>query len=205
VTEAEWLVATDPRPMLGLLRWGIGGSHRKGRLFATACLHTVWHLLPDGRSRRAVEAAELYADGLITDEARRAAKEAAFEAASIEKGPGWAAAYAAHGLLDRVTQEVVSHSGAAPPIQAELLREIYGNGPFRPARPVDPAQLRWNGGKVGSLAKAIYDDRAFLWMPALANALEDAGCTDAELLGHLRGPGPHVRGCWALDLVLGKE
>ncbi|HZY89356.1 MAG TPA: hypothetical protein VFE78_31325 [Gemmataceae bacterium] len=55
------------------------------------------------------------------------------------------------------------------------------------------------------LAQAIYNERAFDLLPVLADALEDAGCTDADILGHLRGPGPHVRGCWAVDLVLGKE
>jgi hypothetical protein len=52
---------------------------------------------------------------------------------------------------------------------------------------------------------AIYDERAFDRLPVLADALEDAGCADADLLGHLRGPGPHVRGCWAVDLILGKS
>jgi hypothetical protein len=54
------------------------------------------------------------------------------------------------------------------------------------------------------LAEAAYDDRR-LPEGALADGLEDAGCTDAELLGHLRGPGPHVRGCWAVDLVLNRK
>jgi hypothetical protein len=56
-----------------------------------------------------------------------------------------------------------------------------------------------------SRPRAIYADRAFDRLPLLADALEDAGCTDDELLGHLRAPGPHVRGCWAVDLVLGKS
>jgi hypothetical protein len=58
---------------------------------------------------------------------------------------------------------------------------------------------------VQNLATSIYADHSFDRVPLLADALEDAGCTDAELLGHLRGPGTHVRGCWAVDLVLGKE
>jgi hypothetical protein len=58
---------------------------------------------------------------------------------------------------------------------------------------------------VPKLARSIYDTRDFDRLAVLADALEDAGCTDAELLGHLRGPGPHVRGCWALDKVLGKS
>jgi hypothetical protein len=57
---------------------------------------------------------------------------------------------------------------------------------------------------VLGLAKAIYGEGRFTDVPVLADALEEAGCADAEILTHLRGPGPHVRGCWALDLVLGK-
>lgn len=59
--------------------------------------------------------------------------------------------------------------------------------------------------KVKTLAQAIYDDRTFDRMPELADALAEAGCTNQDLLRHCRGPGPHVRGCWVVDLVLGKE
>jgi hypothetical protein len=58
---------------------------------------------------------------------------------------------------------------------------------------------------VPKLAASIYEQRAFDRLPVLADALEEAGCTDADILGHLRGPGPHVRGCWAVDLILGKR
>jgi hypothetical protein len=57
---------------------------------------------------------------------------------------------------------------------------------------------------VATLARRTYDERDFAALPVLGDALEDAGCADPELLGHLRGPGPHVRGCWAVDLLLGK-
>jgi hypothetical protein len=60
-------------------------------------------------------------------------------------------------------------------------------------------------GTVGRLAATLYDERSFDWLSLLADALEDAGCIDAELLGHLRSPGPHVRGCWALDLILSRD
>ncbi|HZY84786.1 MAG TPA: hypothetical protein VFE78_08140 [Gemmataceae bacterium] len=63
----------------------------------------------------------------------------------------------------------------------------------------------WGGGTVAELAQSIYEGRAFDLLPVLADALEGAGCTDADLLGHLCGPGPHARGCWALDLLLGKS
>ena len=70
--------------------------------------------------------------------------------------------------------------------------------------PNKPAWLSWNGGTVAGLARSVYDERRFADLPILADALEEAGCDNAELLTHLRGPGPHVRGCWALDLLLGK-
>jgi hypothetical protein len=97
------------------------------------------------------------------------------------------------------------------PRQCSLLRDIF-SAPFRPAPAIDPAWLAWHGGTVPQLAWAAYQERqlpegtlGLSRLAALADALEDAGCTDAELLGHLRSPGPHVRGCWAVDLVLGKE
>jgi hypothetical protein len=88
-------------------------------------------------------------------------------------------------------------------VQCALLRDIFGN-PFRPAA-FNPAWRAWRDGTLTHLAQAIYDDRAFDRLPILADALEEAGCADRGLLDHCRGPGPHVRGCWAVDLVLGKS
>jgi hypothetical protein len=97
--------------------------------------------------------------------------------------------------------------------QAQLIRDIFGNpsrlhalfgAPFRPLT-IDPAWLKWNNGAVVRLAEAIYEDRQFQNLPILANALEEAGCSEEALLTHCRGSGPHVRGCWALDLLLGRE
>jgi hypothetical protein len=85
-----------------------------------------------------------------------------------------------------------------------LVRDIVGN-PFRPPTPIIPAVLAYNGGAASRLAEVIYDGRRFEDLPVLADLLEEAGCTDAALLGHLRGPGPHVLGCHALDAVLGKS
>ncbi len=87
--------------------------------------------------------------------------------------------------------------------QCLLVRDIFGN-PFRPV-PVAHSWLAWNNGAIVQLAKAIYDGRRFEDMPVLAKALESAGCKDAEILGHCRGPGPHARGCWLIDLLLGKN
>jgi hypothetical protein len=93
--------------------------------------------------------------------------------------------------------------------QAVLLRDVLGY-PFRATPVIDPAWLAWYDGTLPRLARSAYDDRILPegtlrpeHLALVADALEDAGCSDAEILGHLRSPGPHVRGCWPLDLVLG--
>jgi hypothetical protein len=92
---------------------------------------------------------------------------------------------------------------AAMERQSGLLRDILSN-PFRPTPTVPDAVLAYNNGAAPRLAGAIYAARRFEDLPVLADLLEEAGCCDPELLGHLRGPGPHVLGCHALDAVLGK-
>jgi hypothetical protein len=90
------------------------------------------------------------------------------------------------------------------------LRDIFGNR-FRPPPPVSPAVLNWNDGTVRRLAEGIYQERRMpegtldsARLSILADALLDAGCDDEELIQHCRSAGPHVRGCWAVDLILGK-
>jgi hypothetical protein len=97
------------------------------------------------------------------------------------------------GFLKRAAQKVEHEA------HCNLLRDIFGN-PFRPIV-VDP---RWQTESVVALATVIYAEWAFDRMPILADALEEAGCDHADFLAHCRGPGPHVRGCWVVDLVLGK-
>jgi hypothetical protein len=95
--------------------------------------------------------------------------------------------------------------------QTALVRDIFGN-PFRPLSATDPSLLRWQGSTIPKLAQAVYDDRhlpAGTLDPArlavLADALEEAGVTDPDLLDHRRGPDFHVRGCYVLDALLGKS
>src|SRR5207237_97344 len=102
-----------------------------------------------------------------------------------------------------------SDDAAAEKEQARLLRDILGN-PFRPAV-IEPAWLVRLDGAGPKLAQAAYEERLLpagtldpVRLAILADALEEAGCTDAEILNHCRGPGPHVRGCWLVDLILGK-
>ena len=86
-------------------------------------------------------------------------------------------------------------------VQTALLREIFGN-PFRPAA-VDPA---WLTSDVLLLARGIYDEKAFERMPILADALQDAGCDNPDILNHCRDAGQvHVCGCWVIDLLTGRE
>ena len=80
-----------------------------------------------------------------------------------------------------------------------LLRDIFGN-PFRPVA----FSPEWRTDTAVTLARQMYESRDFSAMPILADALQDAGCDNEEVLAHCRGPGPHVRGCWVVDLVLGK-
>jgi hypothetical protein len=91
--------------------------------------------------------------------------------------------------------------------QADLMREVFGN-PFRPAS----LDRSWLTADVAALARAAYEERRLpegtlepARLALLADALEDAGCASADLLAHLRSEGPHVRGCWAVDLILGKK
>ena len=84
--------------------------------------------------------------------------------------------------------------------QCQILRDIFGN-PFHSVS-LDPT---WLTATVKEIASGIYADQAFDRLPILADALEDAGCTSTDILSHLRGGGVHVRGCWAVDLLLGKE
>jgi len=88
----------------------------------------------------------------------------------------------------------------ADSLMTHRLRDMFGN-PFCPAS-IDPS---WLSSTVTSLASAIYQERASDRLPILADALEDAGCTQPDILSHLRSGGEHTRGCWPLDLVLGKE
>ena len=130
-----------------------------------------------------------------------------------DKGTVWlacraaanAACAAGHALSEQGASEneVAAATQAESAAQAPLVRDLFGS-PFRHA-PLDPAWLAWQDRTILKLAQAVYEGRAFDRLPVLADALEEAGCTNTDILNHLRGPGPHVRGCWPLDLLLGKE
>jgi hypothetical protein len=189
MTEAEWLACTDPKPMLEELHGT--ASVRKLRLFTTACVRLQWG------EDDAVTAMEGYVDGAVTEDELDQAWHAP-----------WSDAFAVAGRVARWRRRRRGGHGQAgagiAAAQASLLRDILGPLPFRPVA-IDPKWLTWNYGTVPPIARRIYEERTFHDLPILADALEDAGCTDLDILSHCRGVGPHVRGCWVVDLVLGKE
>jgi hypothetical protein len=217
--EADWLASSDPEPMLAFLR--AIASDRKLRLFQVACADYVWHLLADERSRIAVAVAERFADGLATQTELANAFSAACEAwkdivwspgdRRAERGARVAKA-AAREAMDAATVSLHARAryadrwlrkGTSGYTRSCLLREIFGN-PIRPAE-LNRDWIVWNDGCVVKIAQGIYDERAFDRMPILHDALLDAGCDDEAILAHCRSEAPHVRGCWVVDLLLGKS
>jgi hypothetical protein len=223
MTEAEWLTGHDPDTLLNFV--GGGASNRRLRLFACACCRRLWGLFLADECRQAVEVAERFADGRAGEEQLRQAHRLAAGAHDAFRWRAHAAPFAAtqHPLcraegaggpagcawLGAAVRNASlrpdgSEAGGEGQAQAGLLRCVLGN-PFRPLPPVNPGWLAWEGATVAKLAASIYDERAFDRLPILADALEEAGCADGQFLAHLRGPGPHARGCWALDLLLGQS
>jgi hypothetical protein len=112
------------------------------------------------------------------------------------------AAVEAARAAGRDSMSALKSAGTIHREQAELVREVFGN-PFRPSR-ADAHWLKWNGGTVRALAEAAYDSSDFGLLPVLADALQEAGCADVNVLNHCRKDGNHVRGCWVLDLLGGR-
>jgi hypothetical protein len=191
----------------------------------------IWDLLRDKRSRKAVQIAERFADRRATMDALVAARQSAQAASGLDGGAALMAAYPdAHeaavytgshalGHQFKVTSSSFSRTAwvnaeaESDKKQAILFRCIFGN-PFHPLPPKRGRKkweeklqtwLAWKRGKLVRLADQIYKERAFNRLPTLADALEEAGCTNPDMLNHCRQPSEHVRGCWVVDLLLGKE
>jgi hypothetical protein len=227
MNHGTWLFGDDPERMLDFL--GARATERKLMLFAVACCRRVEALLTDRRSRRALDAAERFAYGEADVDELQEAQAAAHAAwTALPTGVAtdrmealWVAARAASWTACRgdagVSAPAAAHyaawanrggatlCGRSPEraAQAALVRCVFGN-PFMPVS-LDPAWTAWNDGVVRKLARCIYDERALGRLPLLADALEEAGCDCWEILDHCRGKGPHVRGCWVVDRLLGRE
>ena len=228
MTEAEWLASDDPTAMLNA---AFPKTDRKLRLFSAACCRRVCTV---GGPRRDLEDAEYYLHAIeqnaddptaiddwddaverilrkqrVIQERDLDLLESDFCAflCAVDNDPPraalWAAVNANIALSDGFTKrpepnEVAGSSESL--VQAAFLRDIFGN-PFRPVA-LDPG---WLTSDVCALARGIYDDRAFDRMPILADALQDAGCDNSDVLTHCRDANQvHTRGCWVIDLLLGK-
>jgi hypothetical protein len=231
MNEIDWLTGTEPGTMLDYLEGKV--SDRKLRLFACACARRYWSLLRWPRSRTAIEVAERFAESQASaaelEEARQGGDLSAANAPHYERFAYFAAAattaeaaieaarnarengrlMAVSEAVEAVTpledfQEIVREASATEGrAQCDLLREVVGNL-YRPTH-VKRLWLDWGNGAVSVMARLIYDGCQYEDLPYLADALLDAGCDDENLLRHLRTPGAHVRGCWALDCLLAKE
>jgi hypothetical protein len=227
--EVKWLGdKLDLAGMIEALKKHGLADPRKLRLSACAWGRMMWKGYGHETHQRLVERAEEYADGLITPQAlSRAVKAAAKYRDEWETiggghhvGPSHVAfataredpAEAAWDAYD-ATLDVHGYL-RGPPVSSpdsdedlRLMRELFGN-PFRP-KTLETAWLAHGEGAAGKLARAAYDERILPQgtldpqrLAVLADALEDGGCDDGEILQHLREPGPHYRGCWAVDLIL---
>jgi hypothetical protein len=229
MTEAKWLFCTDPQKMLEFLR--DRASERKMRLFTVACARLVWDKITWHSLREGLETAERCADGWVSIEELLAGNREASPVTSVQQaGPIIIAdsfsqvsaeefsvfalcictKLSTRGLND-LSHVALWHQGDPLTVlyQPNLLLDIFGN-PFRPVS-LDPSWLTWNNATIPKMAQVIYEDRELpsghldnSRLAILADALEDAGCTDPDILGHCRGPASHVRACWPVDLILGK-
>jgi hypothetical protein len=232
MAEEQWFDSEDPQEILlrlfgldvnffGLDVNFLDANLRRFRLFAVACCRSIWPLFTQDAPRRLVEALERYADGEGTEEAWSGLRTEVLEIAETAPPASvveWVAEAAFRSALAQpedvfhvaesaATAAVANGKSPQARVQALLLRDIFGNT-FRQVR-INPC---WLSETVVAFARTAYEDRN---LPAgtldvdrlkvLADALEDAGCDNADILEHCRGPGPHVRGCWVVDLILGKS
>jgi hypothetical protein len=173
-------------------------SQRKLRLFASACCRGREQFLDDERSRQGLRAARRFADdALWPDEVRAARREAEAAARDHPCPAAWIVRWALDDNPGMAAFQTARHTPAET--QARLLHELFGN-PFRPVI-LNPA---WLTPAVLALARGIAEEGNFEDLPFLADALEEAGCSDPDLLAHCRQGGEHLPGCWAVDLLHGK-
>lgn len=212
MTESEWFTTTDPMSLLGaLMRLDLTNQEMKSRgrqyhLLAVGCCRLVENELPPV-GRNGVGVLERYADGLATEEEKKDIHKLVEEETRL----GWSVLHAVEMALSATFTPLQGANAAVHNLQWErddkaismltaLVRCVFGN-PFRPVT-LDAA---WLTTDVVAIANSVYDDKAFDRLPILADALQDAGCDNEDVLNHCRQPGEHVRGCWVVDLLTGRK
>ncbi len=217
MTEAEWLASNDPMKLVQCL---VGtASERKLRLAACGCCRLFLNRLYVPITHAALDLCERLAENTRDVDMRVALAGAHQELLDYNCARHWiaeeggairAVTSAARPVSDPATYhydvcivaiELLEPANRLRRTQLyRVLRDTFGNSlcplTFSPS---------WRTDTAVTLARQMYEARNFSAMPILADALQDAGCDRADTLNHCRGPGPHVRGCWVVDLVLGKE
>ena len=225
MTEAEWFGAARPLKLLRYLHTLGDSSDRKFRLFGVVCCRRVEEQIPDRELAEVIESCEQLADEVSVDDlnlkqfmqlsrvADRSRERATrFEAdcdlgyTEFAFGVSQLTEYPLHPehCADSCMSALCGHddydTGQGEMLfQADILRDVFGN-PFRPV----VFYPEWRKDTAVAIARAMYEARDFSAMPILADALQDAGCGDDDILSHCRDEKQvHVRGCWVVDLVLG--
>jgi hypothetical protein len=208
MTQHEWLTLDDPGELIAFAL-ARRPSQRKCRLFCVACARRSTYRFGDpdeeAESVAVADLAERFADGLASTEELAAASRC--RNCDPEEDATWVVADYDADQAARSYARYHDDTEYPQANKASLVRDLFGD-PFR-----DPAfDPRWRTPTVSSLALAAYEERLPhpcdldpVRLGILADALEDAGCTDEAVLEHLRSAGPHVRGCGVIDLILGKE
>ena len=201
MTEEEWLSSTDPAEMLTSLTGKATG--RKLRLLACAACRENISVTEHPIRDEILAVAERFADGEASEQERLAAFTATIQN-DLLVGGGYFALFGF--VVGENSDELGTHlrklMDGPPSMEAtpSMIRELFAN-PFHPAT-FDP---QWRTATVVAMVRGMYEARDFSAMPILADALEDAGCEDLDILDHCRGGSTHVRGCWVVDRILGKD
>jgi hypothetical protein len=217
VTEEEWLACRSYYAMLDYLSGY--GSPRKLRLLACGCCRqpALFKMLQSQRADSLVDLAERFADGEVTWQELASAADAA--PAGHVSGGSWRSHNPVRLSLASQAARAVRHcaiedaeeaawgvardgSNLLDSVTCDLIRDVFGTLQFHSVS----VQSGWRTDTTVALARQMYDSRDFGAMPILADALQDAGCNNADILSHCRdASATHVRGCWVTDLVLGKQ
>ncbi len=188
MTEQQWLKSRTPGEMLEHLEL-VGAAERKVRLFICACWRPRIHLVAG--------AAEMLAEIEAVEGDRYHDLPQGYFPTYRDY---WYAALTSSSVHIQFTTRKLPESGLPAEQQVAVLRDLFGN-PFRPAS----FSPDWRTDTAVSLARTMYEARDFSAMPILADALQDAGCDNDDILSHCRDANAtHVRGCWVVDSVLGK-
>lgn len=216
MTETEWGRTDDWGQMLYAVSAGAGV--RKLRLWCVAWARALVNVAPTHEPFRAwgagwfspaalaayargIDAAEAFADGHLGRRELHAVRAATGGPWNVFSLPVGHTRLAPATIIPTLGHFANEFKLPTPRRLAELLREIFGN-PFCPVT----FSPEWRTDTAVAVARQMYESRDFSAMPILADALQDAGCDAEELLAHCRDAAQvHVRGCWAVDLVLGKE